>query len=167
MESEENAAAFPSDPTGAATGDDLSYTTWADATEVGGAASFVLVEVTSTGEVEVSCTGTDLPWCALTIPRPGTYFAEIADARGNRYRTQTVAVDRGFFELAAARGVEEREKTEARSQKREPALGVAAPEYAPPRRVGAPLANRVGWMTVGALAMLLVMFVVAFVRRFL
>ena len=32
MESEENAAALPSDPTGAATEDDLSYTTSADAT---------------------------------------------------------------------------------------------------------------------------------------
>ena len=32
VESEENAAAFPSDPTGATAEDDLSYTTWADAT---------------------------------------------------------------------------------------------------------------------------------------
>jgi hypothetical protein len=32
VESEENAAAFPSDPTGPAAGNDLSYTTWADAT---------------------------------------------------------------------------------------------------------------------------------------
>ena len=74
-----------------------------------GAASVTLFEVTPTGDVQIAQAGSASLWAHLPIPRPGMYFAEITDARRNKYRTQKVPVEQGFFDLAAQRWKEERE----------------------------------------------------------
>jgi|GEM_PF-3068894 hypothetical protein len=73
---------------------------------VGGAASLKLFEVTPGGNVEVSRKGSEHGQEDLEVPRPGSYYAEISDARGKKYRTQTVPVEQGFFDLAAKRAEE-------------------------------------------------------------
>ena len=97
--------------------------------EIGGAASYTLYEATKTGAVEVSRLGSDSPWVYLAVPGPGAYFAEITDARGKKYRTQTLPVEPAFFDLAGQRGREaraSREKHEAKKKAEREATGRAA-----------------------------------------
>jgi hypothetical protein len=89
--------------------------------DVGGAASYTLLEVTPGGNVEVSRKGSDSAWADLDVPRTGTYFSEVTDAAGKGSRTQTVPVDQGFFDLAAKRGREERESKAQADAKRKQA----------------------------------------------
>ncbi|MCL4808157.1 MAG: hypothetical protein KJ062_10260 [Thermoanaerobaculia bacterium] len=134
--------------------------------DVGGAASLKLFEVTPGGNIEVSRKGSDHGHEDLDVPRLGSYFAEITDARGKKYRTQTVSVEQGFFDLAEQRGVEERASLADRARRQQTAQRTPISAPAPRGRVEVPLSDRIGWASVGALLVVLAIVFVAFVRRF-
>lgn len=95
--------------------------------QIGGAAAYKLFEVTAAGDVEVARLGSDHPSAYLPVPRPGSYFAEVTDARGRKHRTQTLPVESAFFDLAVQRGRETREfKAKQDAQKKQAAQETAA-----------------------------------------